>query len=78
VRAQVLSYVRKWIPQQRCAVLAGNSVHFDRAFLANEMPALLAWLHYRIVGASDFSSSPVLLSLSVVFPPPASHVRIHS
>lgn len=34
------------------APLAGNSVHHDRRFLASYMPALEAFLHYRIVDVS--------------------------
>jgi len=34
------------------APLCGNSVHNDRAFLAKEMPEVLAMLHYRIVDVS--------------------------
>jgi oligoribonuclease len=47
VKDEVLAYIKKWIPNQRTAVLAGNSVHADRAFLLNEMPDVLNWLHYR-------------------------------
>lgn len=35
------------------AVLAGNSVHADKAFLAREpYAAVLDWLHYRILDVS--------------------------
>ena len=34
------------------APLCGNSVHNDRAFLAKEMPEVLAMLHYRVVDVS--------------------------
>jgi len=44
----VLRYVKKWIPTQRAGVLAGNSVHIDKSFLAQEMPELVDWLHYRL------------------------------
>jgi hypothetical protein len=40
-------------------VLAGNSVHVDRTFLAEEMPEIVDWLHYRIVGKPP--SLPTLL-----------------
>ena len=49
VADKVLEYIKKWIPRQRTGVLAGNSVHFDRMFLAAEMPAVIDWLHYRFV-----------------------------
>lgn len=46
---EVLTYIKKWIPRQRIGVLAGNSVHADRAFLVEEMPEVVDWLHYRYV-----------------------------
>ncbi|KAI1784351.1 oligoribonuclease [Ganoderma leucocontextum] len=53
VQQQVLAYIKKWIPRDRIGVLAGNSVHVDRAFLAEEMPEVVEWLHYRIVDVSS-------------------------
>ncbi|PIL33383.1 hypothetical protein GSI_04003 [Ganoderma sinense ZZ0214-1] len=53
VQQQVLDYIKKWIPKDRIGVLAGNSVHVDRAFLAEEMPKIVEWLHYRIVDVSS-------------------------
>lgn len=35
--------------QSQAAMLAGNSVYVDREFIAVHMPALFAYLHYRIV-----------------------------
>jgi oligoribonuclease len=49
VAKSVLNYIKKWVPYQRTAVLAGNSVHVDRTFLAAEMPEIVEWLHYRCV-----------------------------
>jgi oligoribonuclease len=42
------------------AVLAGNSIHFDRGFIRRHMPDLEAFLHYRMV---DVSSIRELLRL---------------
>ncbi|KAI0057869.1 ribonuclease H-like protein [Artomyces pyxidatus] len=53
VQTEVLAYIKKWIPEKRVAVLAGNTVHADRAFLAREMPEIVDWLHYRIVDVSS-------------------------
>ncbi|KAF5383405.1 hypothetical protein D9757_006123 [Collybiopsis confluens] len=53
VSQAVLAYIKRWVPNPRTAVLAGNSVHADRSFLVNEMPELVAWLHYRIVDVSS-------------------------
>ncbi|KAH9941938.1 oligoribonuclease [Amylocystis lapponica] len=49
VAREVLAYIKKWIPQERTGVLAGNSVHADRAFLVEEMPEITDWLHYRFI-----------------------------
>ncbi|KAI0260184.1 ribonuclease H-like protein [Gloeopeniophorella convolvens] len=53
VQEEVLQYIKKWVPQERSAMLAGNSVHADRAFLAKDMPKIVEWLHYRIVDVSS-------------------------
>ena len=50
VQREILKYIKKWVPQQRTAMLAGNSVHADRVFLAREMPEIVDWLHYRSLG----------------------------
>jgi len=50
--ARVLEYVRAWVPEARKIPLAGNTVGTDRAFLARDMPALEAHLHYRNVDVS--------------------------
>jgi oligoribonuclease len=51
--AQVLDYVRTHVPVARKAPLAGNTVYVDRGFLARDMPALDAHLHYRLVDVSS-------------------------
>ncbi|KAJ3715936.1 ribonuclease H-like protein, partial [Lentinula guzmanii] len=53
VAKAVLAYVKRWVPNARTAVLAGNSVHADRSFLVKELPELVDWLHYRIVDVSS-------------------------
>jgi oligoribonuclease len=50
---QVLEYVRAWVPDARRAPLCGNSIGTDRGFLARDMPALDAHLHYRMVDVSS-------------------------
>jgi oligoribonuclease len=47
VSQRVLQYVKKWVPTQKIGVLAGSSVHVDKTFLAEAMPELVDWLHYR-------------------------------
>lgn len=49
---QVLSFVKKHVPEKGIAPLAGNSIHTDRAFLVKHMPRLVSHLHYRIVDVS--------------------------
>ncbi|MBB4968082.1 oligoribonuclease [Saccharothrix violaceirubra] len=51
--AQVLAYVREWVPEPRTAPLAGNSIATDRGFIARDMPELDAHLHYRMVDVSS-------------------------
>ena len=50
--AQVLEFVKRYIPEPGVAPLAGNSVHADRAFLHKYMPQLEAHVHYRNVDVS--------------------------
>ncbi|MDQ4502303.1 oligoribonuclease [Sinomonas sp. ASV322] len=51
-QAQVLAYIRAWVPEPRKAQLGGNSVGTDRTFLARDMPEVVEHLHYRIVDVS--------------------------
>lgn len=53
VERQVLNFIKKHIPERQTAPLAGNSIHTDRAFLAQEMPKLIDHLHYRLVDVSS-------------------------
>ncbi len=50
---QVLDYVRTHVPGAKKAPLCGNSIATDRSFLARDMPALDAHLHYRMVDVSS-------------------------
>jgi hypothetical protein len=59
-----MKYIKKWIPLQRTAMLAGNSVHVDKVFLEREMPEIVDWLHYRSLGYS----SPYLTLTDCVSP----------
>ena len=51
-QAQVLTYVREWVPEPRKAPLGGNTVGTDRG-LARDMPELEAHLHYRVIDVSS-------------------------
>ena len=48
-----LDYIRRYVPDPRTAPLAGNTIATDRGFLARDMPALDAHLHYRMVDVSS-------------------------
>jgi oligoribonuclease len=49
----VLDYIRRHVPEPRSAPLCGNSIATDRGFLARDMPALDAYLHYRMIDVSS-------------------------
>ncbi len=49
----VLDYIRQFVPEPKTAPLAGNSIATDRGFIARDMPALDAFLHYRMVDVSS-------------------------
>lgn len=49
----VLAYVKEHVPNPRSAPLCGNSIATDRGFLARDMPALDAHLHYRMIDVSS-------------------------
>jgi len=51
--AQVLAYIKEWVPDPRTAPLAGNSIATDRGFIARDMPELDNHLHYRMIDVSS-------------------------
>lgn len=52
-QAQALAYIKRFVPQERKAPLAGNTIGTDRMFLAKYMPKIDRWLHYRNVDVSS-------------------------
>ncbi|MGI5951878.1 MAG: oligoribonuclease [Brooklawnia sp.] len=50
---QLLEYIKQYVPNQRKAPMAGNTIGTDRAFLARDMPELEAHVHYRNVDVSS-------------------------
>ena len=50
---QVMAYITEHAPEERRWPLGGNTVSTDRGFLARDMPALEAHLHYRIIDVSS-------------------------
>jgi len=54
----LLAYIKKYVPEKRIALLAGNSVHADRAFLRKEpYKKVLDHLHYRILDVSSIKEA---------------------
>jgi oligoribonuclease len=54
----LLRYVKKYVPQTRKALLAGNSVHADRAFLVKApYNIVMDHLHYRILDVSSIKEA---------------------
>jgi oligoribonuclease len=49
---QVLSHIKRYVPEPGTALLAGNSVGNDKNFLLRDMPAVIEHLHYRIIDVS--------------------------
>ncbi|WP_447948105.1 oligoribonuclease [Microbacterium maritypicum] len=51
--SQTLAYIKRFVPLERKAPLAGNTIGTDRMFLAKYMPQVDQWLHYRNVDVSS-------------------------
>lgn len=49
--AMTLAFLEKWVPK-RASPICGNSICQDRRFLANYMPELEAFFHYRNLDVS--------------------------
>lgn len=71
--AQVMAYVKEWVPDGRKAPLAGSTVGTDRAFIARDMPELDEHLHYRIVDVSSIKELVRRWYPRVHFNSPAKH-----
>ncbi|MGV8846212.1 oligoribonuclease [Tessaracoccus sp.] len=50
---RILAHVKEFVPVERKAPLAGNTIGTDRAFLARDMPELESWVHYRNLDVSS-------------------------
>ncbi len=54
----LLSYIQEHVPESGSALLAGNSVHADKAFLSRApYDKVLAHLHYRIMDVSTIKEA---------------------
>ena len=50
---RTLAYIKRFVPLERKAPLAGNTIGTDRMFLAKYMPQIDQYLHYRNVDVSS-------------------------
>ena len=54
----LLEYIKKFVPERRTGLLAGNSVHADRGFLVQEpYKPVINHLHYRIFDVSSIKEA---------------------
>jgi len=54
----LLNYIQKYVPTPRSALLAGNTVHADKAFLSRApYDKVLLHLHYRILDVSSIKEA---------------------
>ncbi|KAL3228464.1 Oligoribonuclease, mitochondrial [Nakaseomyces bracarensis] len=53
VESELLAYLKKYVPEPRVGMLAGNSVHMDKLFMLKDFPSVVEHLHYRIVDVSS-------------------------
>lgn len=51
-----LAFIRQYVPE-RASPLCGNSICQDRKFIERYMPALDAYLHYRLLDVSSFKEA---------------------
>jgi oligoribonuclease len=72
-QAQVLQYVRTWVPEPGKAPLAGNSVGTDKTFLDRDMPELTGHLHYRVIDVSSIKELARRWYPRVYFASPEKH-----
>ncbi|EDU51605.1 Orn Oligoribonuclease 3'-_5' exoribonuclease [Pyrenophora tritici-repentis] len=54
----LLSYIKKYVPERRIGLLAGNSVHADKSFLVKEPYKIVVdHLNYRIMDVSSIKEA---------------------
>lgn len=54
VQEELLAYIKKYVPVERRAVMAGNLIHMDKFFMNREFPRVIEHLHYRLIDVSSF------------------------
>lgn len=50
---QVYDFIRQYVSKRNVGILAGSSIHFDRAYMAREMPITESHLNHRMVDVSS-------------------------
>ena len=70
---EVLEYILRFIPDEKTAPLAGNTIGTDRAFLAKFMPRVDNHLHYRSVDVSSIKELSRRWYPRAYFQAPAKH-----
>jgi oligoribonuclease len=54
----LLTYIKKYVPERRTGLLAGNSVHADKSFLVKQPYKVVTdHLHYRILDVSTIKEA---------------------
>jgi oligoribonuclease len=51
--AAAMAYIKQFVPEERKAPMAGNSIATDRSFIARDLATLDAYVHYRMVDVSS-------------------------
>lgn len=58
VATELLAYIQKYAPERKKALLAGNTVHADKAFLIQEpYTKVMKHLHHRILDVSTIKEA---------------------
>ncbi|MGB3374178.1 MAG: oligoribonuclease [Microbacterium sp.] len=70
---KTLEYIKRFVPLERKAPLAGNTIGTDRMFLATYMPQVDNYLHYRNVDVSSIKELSRRWYPRVFFQAPEKH-----
>ena len=70
---QALAYIREFVKEPRKAPMAGNSIGTDRNFVARDLIALDAFLHYRMIDVSSIKELSRRWYPRAYFQAPAKH-----
>jgi oligoribonuclease len=70
---QALAYIQQYVTEPRKAPMAGNSIATDRNFIARDLKALDAFLHYRMIDVSSVKELARRWYPRAYFQAPAKH-----